>query len=158
MIIEYFKKYKLIVILLLTLVVLVVIRLAFSDLFKQGAEKNALPALTELNVMQPSNPKFLADKSLIVYIDMPSQRFSSHQNFIEINSSELFNKTNLKEMKKNDRVILISDDASLTVRCWMLLAQKGVKNLFVYLTGDEEDFKNQFQPDTTVRAEELELE
>ncbi|MFA9388514.1 MAG: hypothetical protein ACERKD_01820 [Prolixibacteraceae bacterium] len=153
---DYFKKYSLIIYILLAIVILVSIRLLFTDHFKNGAEQNALPALSYSNVMQASNPKFLAANSLIVYIDEPEQRFAMHANVIEVNSDEILNKTTLKDIKQSERTILVSDDPSLTARCWMLLAQKGVINLFVYSTGGDEDFKHEFQRDTTIRSGELE--
>ena len=154
---DFLKKYKFLVIVLI-LAVLVAVRLLFTDHFKQGAEKNALPALTQSNVMQPSDPKFMAATSLVVYIDSPKQRFSTHSNVLEVNSAEILNKTTLKAIKRSERAILVSDDPSLTARCWMLLAQKGVTDLFVYFSGDEEDLKYQFQPDSAINASGLELE
>ncbi|MBN2806123.1 MAG: hypothetical protein JXR22_05655 [Prolixibacteraceae bacterium] len=144
---EILKKYKFLVVVLI-LVVLVAIRFLLTDRFKQGAEKNAIPAFTHSNVMQSSNPKFMAATSLIVYIDSPKQRFSAHSNILAINSSDILTKSTLQAIKKSERAILVSDDPSLSARCWMLMAQKGVTNHFAYFTGDEEDFKYQFQPDT----------
>lgn len=144
---QLFAKYRFVIVIILILVVAIVVRTANPNYFKSDAKGNALPAFTAANIIYTSNPNFLSGGTLIVYIDKPTARYSSHDNFVNASSDNLFDDEVYQTIKTNKGiVVLIADDASVMTRCWMLLAQKGIKNCFVALDGNEEAFNHQFQP------------
>lgn len=152
-------KSKFVLLVILPIIAMLLVRTFFIDHFKNGAENNAQSAFDGSNCIAPSDSAFLAENSLLVYLDHQPSKYTNHLNFIALNPSKLFDMNTLQLIKQNEgKVILISKDQNLTARVWMLLAQKGIKNIYVLSNEAQEAFKYQFQPDTTLGAEELELE
>lgn len=146
---ELFKKFKFTFLAVGVVLIIVVSRMADRSHFKNGAEKNAQPALTGANIMQPSNPKFLADNTMLVYIDNPKLKYSTHSNFMNVKSEHILDREIVNELKHYDgNIVLMADSDSVKARAWMLLAQKGVKNCYIALVNPGEQFNHQFQSDT----------
>ena len=55
----------------------------------------------------------------------------------------------VEELKKfKSPKILVSEDPSVAARAWMILAQKGIENLFIFgKLGDLENFNHSFKPE-----------
>ena len=150
---EFISKYKIVLLILALVISLVGYRTFFNDHFKNGAEKNALPALTGSNLIERSDPDFLASTALWVFIDQEqNEQTGMHSNAIKVNSNEILSRELLKRIRKNKGpVMLISDDPALSARAWMLLAQKGIDKLFIVSeVKNTEQFKYQFRPDSTL--------
>lgn len=151
---ELFTKFRFTILTVGIVLVLVIFRMTDGNLFKNGAEKNALPALSGENIMQPSDPKFLADNTLLVYIDNPKFKYATHSNFMDVESDHLLDRDVVKELKRHEgNIVLMADNDSVKARAWMLLAQKGVKNCYIALVNSGERFNHQFEPDTSVTQE-----
>ena len=151
---ELFTKFRFTILTVGIVLILIIFRMADGNRFKTGAEKNAGPAFTGENVMQPSNPKFLADNTLLVYIDQPKCRYSSHANFMDVESEHILDRDVLKELKHHKgAIVLVADSDSVKARAWMLLVQKGVKDCYIVMVNTGERFNYQFRPDTSVTTE-----
>lgn len=152
-------KFKYTFLAVAVVLVLVTFRLADGNRFRNGAEKNAAASLSGKNVLQPSDSGFLADNTLLVYIDNPKIRYNSRSNFIDVEHDDILNRDLVKQLKKHKgKIVLTSDYESVRARAWMLLAQKGVKNCYILMANTGEQFKHQFRPDTSMNRSEPELE
>lgn len=149
--IKEMKKYKSVILVLLFIIILVGIRQVVGNHFKHGAVRNAIPALSGISTMDLSQVDQLKTNALLVYLDEEAEiNVHAKVNSLHLKTEELLSRQTIKKIKKaGDPIILVSDDPTLTARAWMLLAQKGIKNIYS-LTGKEETekFRYKFQPDT----------
>lgn len=153
---ELIGKYIWVLLILLLIVLLLLSRLFIGDHFKPGAEKNAFPALSESNTMGLSQIELSKSKVILVYLDNESElELNADIDVFVFEAEELILKQNIKELRKFKLpIVLISEDPSVSARAWMLLAQKGVKKLFIYSgPGSVDSFKYEFRPDTLNASE-----
>ena len=151
---ELFTKFRFTILTVGIVLILVVFRLGDGNRFMGGAAKNAEASFTGENVMQPSDPKFLANSTLLVYIDDPEFRYSLHSNFMDVESGHLLDREVLKELKHHKgAIVLVADSDSVKARAWMLLAQKGIKDCYIIMVNTGERFQHQFNADTSITAE-----
>ncbi len=148
---ELIGKYRWVLLILLLIVLLLLSRLYIGDHFKPGAEKNAIPALSESNTMDLSQIELSNPKVILVYLDDVSVlEINAQLDVFVYEPEELISSQNIRELRKlKVPIVLVSEDPSVSARTWMLLAQKGVKNIFIYSEqGSVDSFKNEFRPDT----------
>ncbi len=153
---ELIYKYRSVILVLLVVIFLLVIRWLAGDHFRHGAKKNALPALSRSNTMELSQIDLLKTKALLVYLDKESEvNVATDVNVLYLKPGELLSRQTVRYIRKSEGpIILLSDDPTVSARAWMLLAQKGITNLFVF-AGKEytENFKYEFRPDTVTVTE-----
>jgi hypothetical protein len=150
------KKYGLIIAVVATAILLVILRSAGTDRFKQGAGKLAIPSINMSNIVTPESIKTLKGNILVIGLDDPKQNITELVNKeISIKPESLLLKENLSLIRKNKGpVLLLSADRSIAARVWMVLNQMGIENIFIFAdTSDDEVLKYKFRPDTTVRPE-----
>lgn len=152
---ELIYKYRSVILILLAVIFLLGARLLAVDHFRHGAEKNAMPAISGGNTIELSQLDLLRANALLVYLDRePEVNIDTNMSVLYLKPGELLSKQTLRYIRKSGGpTILLSGDPTVSARAWMLLAQKGIANLFI-LAGEEdiENFKYKFRPDTiTVR-------
>jgi hypothetical protein len=153
---ELIYKYRSVILILLVVIFLLGIRLLAGDHFRHGAKKNALPALSGSNTMELSQFDLLKTKALLVYLDKESEvNVATDVNVLYLKPGELLSKQTVRYIRKSEGpIILLSDDPTISARAWMLLAQKGITNLFIFARKEDiENFKYEFQPDTVTVTE-----
>ena len=153
---ELIYKYRSVILVLLLVILLMGIRLLAGDHFRHGAKKNAMPALSRSNTMELSQIDLLKTKALLVYLDRESEvNPATDVNVFYLKPGDLLSRQTVRDIRKSEGpVILLSDDPTVSARAWMLLAQKGITNLYIFAgKEDNENFKYEFRPDTVTVTE-----
>ena len=150
------NKYRAVIAIILTVLILISIRLLSPWHFKPDAKKWAEPSMLRSNIITRGNIGTLHGEKLIINL-------SNKENEIRNITGDIFNiapdsvlsKKDLKIIKShNGPILLISSETSVSARIWMLLSQKGCRNIYI-LTDDKENevLKYKFRPDTITRPE-----
>lgn len=144
---NFIKKYRFILAIVVPILILIIFRAYGSNHFKPDAGKWAAPSLTGTNLVSVENFSSLPGKKLIINLDNSrSSTFADGDSF-NISPDSILLSTNIKMMKKNDGpVLLVSSESSSAAKIWMILSQMGVRNL--YILGEPEVLKHEFRPDT----------
>ncbi len=148
---DFIRTYKIVIGILLIVLILVVIRFLNGDHFKNGAEKNALAALLKSNIISRSQVKQIEPNATFIYLGSKAEGMEPENiETITMDSEEILNKQNLQLIQKiKGSIVLVSEDQTLSARIWMLLAQKGIDNLYILTDKEDiESFKYKFQPET----------
>jgi hypothetical protein len=137
---DFLKKNKVLVAIVLTVLILVLIRSLGTDHFKSDAKKWAEPSVLHSNIITPEAAGSLSGTKLIIDLEKEKSGTNlSSGNEIEILPDAILQSENLKKIKKNNGpVLLYSSDPSVSSRIWMILSQLGYKNLFI-LTKDADN-------------------
>lgn len=147
-----FVTYKWVFLICAFVLLLLGIRFFVGDHFKPGAEKNAVPALSGTNIVDISQIEQMTQKVMFVYLDdEKSLDIVADFEVSVFNTKDLISGEMVEELKKfKSPKILVSEDPSVSARAWMILAQKGIENLFILgELGDLEKFNYTFQPETS---------
>jgi hypothetical protein len=95
--------------------------------FRNDARKMAAVSFDGSNRVTPSMLKQLKGENLLVNIDN-----QTHDNEMAVSADKLLDKETLKILSKHKgNIILVSEDEGKVARMWMLLAQTGIKNLYI---------------------------
>ncbi|HLO57651.1 MAG TPA: hypothetical protein VK179_02860 [Bacteroidales bacterium] len=98
--------------------------------FRNDARKMAELSFTGSNLVTTATLGQLKGSNLFVNLD--KEKYPSYDNQIVVSAENLMDKENLKILNKHKgNIILISNDQAKVARTWMLLAQVGIKNLFI---------------------------
>lgn len=156
---KFISEYRIVAAVLLPLLVLAAARSLTGDHFRNGAERNALTALNGTNLVSPAALKDDMPEALLIILDGNAESESLiDRRTISLKPGEIADKQVIKTIKReNGPVILVSGDRSLVAASWMILAQKGVRNLYILTdSNDWGQFKYEFRPSATVVASEPE--
>ena len=152
------KKYRVVIIILVPLLILVIIRSVGINHFKLDAKKLAEPSVSRTNLINSSEMAALSGEVLLINLGdgkIEGTDSNSKAEILNIPPVALLEKSNLNKISKhNGPVLIFSPDPSVSSRMWMLLGQMGIKTLYI-LTNDKdnESFKNKFRPDTLTGPE-----
>lgn len=146
------KNSKIILIITLIIIIVVVVRSLSSDRFRQGSEISALPALVGENNMTPEEVEKLETGTLLVLDNSDQGLINQSLKRIYFSLENAGSKDLLKSVRKSPLpVVIVANSANLESRLWILLSQRGVKDLMVCReAGDETVLKYKFRPDTEV--------
>jgi hypothetical protein len=98
--------------------------------FRNDARKIAAVSFDGSNRVTPATLKQLKGENLMVNLD--NQNNPAYDNEMAVPADKLLDKENLKILYKHKgNIILISEDEGKVARVWMLLAQTGIKNLYI---------------------------
>ena len=153
---EFIKRFKWVIIIVLPILIMVLIRSLGANHFKSDAERWAAPSVLQTNVISIEQAELLAGEKLIVNID--NNQFPISYTGIKtvyIPSDSVLTKNYLKLLKGSKGLLLLnSSDKATVARIWMILSQMGIQDIFI-ITDDTNDelFKHKFRPDTLVRPE-----
>jgi hypothetical protein len=147
---ENLKKYRFVSAVFLFLLAAVLYRSFNHSVFRYDAPKLAGLSFQGSNIVTEDQiPGF--QNALIIDLNNPEilkDKYS--ESTLKVNPDSILEKKNIRRIIKNrGPVILVSSENTISARIWMLLSQKGIKNIFIL--SEEKDFevlKNKFRPDT----------
>lgn len=150
---EKLSNLKIVLLVLAVVLVLVIVKSTSKNGFKQDA-KSAVEAVISNNFMiSANNLEKNKTEYLIVELDESgSQRF---ENSLKIPFDKLLEESSLEMLNETDsKILLVSNDISVTAKAWVILNQLDFENVYV-LSNEEnpEVLKYEFQPDTSARLE-----
>lgn len=151
---ELIKKYKIVILILLPVVILVILRLSGSYNFKPDAARWAEPSFSGANVITTEKAATLTEKILVINFDSEQKSFPRDSEIVTISSDSAIGKDLIKRIKGFEGVVLIySSDISEAAAIWMTLSQMGITNIMVLTNEkDNEAIKYKFRPDTLFGA------
>jgi len=152
---ELVKKYKIVILILVPVILLVILRLLGTNHFKPDAKRWAEPTFSGANIITSEKVETLAGKFLIVNLDSDKKSFPAAYEILTSTPDAILNKDILERMHDFEGSILIySSDISISSGVWMILSQMGMTNILV-LTDDKnnESQKYEFRSDTMARPE-----
>jgi hypothetical protein len=155
---ERLKQYRLVIVILVTVLTLVIIRSVSTNHFKPDAKKLAEPSVMRSNLISNEEMASISGEVLLINLggaNAEGDGNGSKTEVLSISPDAILDKSIIKRLSGFDgKIVLASSDASVSARMWMLLSQMGIDNLFI-LTADNENesSKNKFRPDTLTRPE-----
>jgi len=151
------RDFKYILILSAIILGLMIIKVCENNVWPGNAGKAAEITALRDNFITKEHLKKVTGQITLIKTGLPVSN-GILSTFLEVHVSweEMMQKQFLKKINQPDHMyVIVSGSRTDRVRAWVLLNQMGVKNLFVL---DEEgmnneSFKYQFQPDTTISLE-----
>jgi hypothetical protein len=128
-----------------------VIRSIGTDHFRNDAGKLSAPSINQSNLITTDNLNSLKGEKLIISLtDEFPENTCPDCKTIMIPADSILTGKNIKIINENNGpVILYSTDPSLSARIWIILANMGIKNLFILNeVTDLETMKYKFRPVT----------
>jgi hypothetical protein len=153
---EFLKKNKIILFIILPAVILVLIRALGTNHFRTDAKKLAEQSFSGSNIISSAMLSHLEGNKLYINIGTEINDFELQSiKILNISPDSILVKENLRKLRNhNGPVLLYSSDYGLSVRIWMLLSQMGIGDLFIFSEDTEpEILKHEFRPDTVERPE-----
>jgi len=147
---ELIKKYRVILIVVLPVLILVLIRSTGFNHFKSDSKKWATPSLIHSNTVSSEQFPRLGGKSVIICLDKAAVPEGITGEVQNVASDSLLTRGSVKRILSHDGPVLLnSSDPALSARLWMLLSQMGCRNIYILANNsDDEVLKYKFQPDT----------
>jgi hypothetical protein len=137
---ETLKKYRFVSAVFLILLVAVLYRSFSHSGFRYDAPKLAGQSFQGSNIVTEDQiPGF--QNALIINLNSSEILKDKYSEFtLKVNPDSILEKKNIRRIIKNrGPVILVSSENSISARIWMLLSQKGIKNIFIL--SEEKDFE-----------------
>ena len=153
---DFLKKYKIILLIVIPVVILVLIRALSNNHFGIDARKLAEHSFSGSNIITPDKLSQLDGEKLLVILGKETKSISVlTKKSISISPDSVLVKENLRILRNHEGPVLLwSSDNAVSVRIWMLLSQMGFGELFILSDEPEpEVLKYEFRPDTTARPE-----
>ena len=148
---EFIKKYKVVIAIVLIVLVLVVIRSMGANHFRNDAKKWAEPSGKQSNIISIEQAAKLSGRNLIINLDKDASPLMNITGELEnIPADSILSKNHIKLiMKYEGLVLLFSSDPGLSARIWMILSQMGCKRLYILTRQTDNEFlKYKFRQDT----------
>lgn len=150
------RKYKVILIIVVPIVILVFFRSSGTYHFRADARKLAEPSFSKSNIITPASlPQLVGDKLFVTLGKGPDGFTAGSGTIMTIPPDSILLKENLRMLRNHTGpVLLYSTETAISVRLWMILSQMGFKHLYVFSNDPyPEVLKYEFRPDTMVRPE-----
>jgi hypothetical protein len=157
-IMEIIKQYRIVIIIVATVLILVIIRSLGMYHFKSDAAKLAESSVMRANILTNSQVAALTGNKLLIYLGeeavSDANKYTDGE-VISIMPDAILSKENLKMIHRfKGNILLTSPDDALSARIWMVLSQMGIKDIYILSSeNDNESFKNKFRPDTLTGPE-----
>ncbi|MCA1756165.1 MAG: hypothetical protein LC649_01750 [Bacteroidales bacterium] len=137
------KRYSFLLYVLLPVIALIMLRYLPGNHFHPGARKNATPALTGENLVSRDSIEFLGG-DILVLTALTGEK-------ADLQPSDLHERREVRRLKKfKGKIVLLSENPSEAAMAWMILAQQGVRDLYIATDiGSGRELKYKFRPDTT---------
>jgi len=148
---ELIKKYRLVIIVVLPILILVLIRSSGLNHFKNDAKKWAESSVKQSNIMTIEQVVSPSGKNLIINLDKEVSQISKLTGDVQnIQADSILSKKHVNLIMSHDGpVLLFSLDPGLSAKIWMILSQLGCRNIYILTnSADNEVFKYKFRPDT----------
>jgi len=148
---EFLKRYKSVIIIVLPILVLVLIRQFGVIHFKSDAKKWSELSINQANIIPFNQIEILPEEKLIINLGKEAMELNGQTvDSLNIPADSILCKKYLYTLRKyKGTLLLFSDEKAVSARIWMILSQMGYKNIFILANDkDDEVFKNKFRPDT----------
>ena len=143
---NFIKKYKAVIALLIPVLILILFRLAAPGHFKVNAKKWAGPSFERSNLITGEMLKTIPGDKLLINLSKENTTDTGIEKTVRTDPDSLLLK--IDAIKEHEGpVILFSSETAVSARVWMVLSQMGYDN--IYILSDEEVLKYKFRPDTT---------
>jgi len=152
---NFIKKYKTILIIIVPIVILVIIRSFGTNHFKTDARKHAEASFSRSNMLTPEKASGLDGEKLLVVFEKDVIKHNLPGETISLTPENILEKKNIRKiLQHKGPVLLVSSEISVSVRAWMILSQMGAENIYILSEDTEpEVLKYEFRPDTLARPE-----
>jgi hypothetical protein len=149
------KEFKIVLLILLVVLVLVIVKSTGKNRFKQDA-KSAIETITSNN-FSVSLTDFSAAENQFLVVELNESGSVQFENSIKVPFEKLIHETTLEKFKKTGKkILLVSEDYSLSIKAWVILNQLDFKNVFVFSKDENaEILKYELQPDTSLVQESI---
>lgn len=147
---EKLKGLKVVLLVLLVVFVLVIVKITSKNGFKQDAQE-AIEAV-ESNNFQVTGEELKGIENQYLIIDLSESGSSQFENSIKVPFKKLLEESTLQKLKETEnKILLVSNDNSVTAKAWVILNQLGFKNVFVLSDNENPDvLKYEFKSETAV--------
>jgi hypothetical protein len=148
------KKYKIVILVILPILVMVLIKLFSSYPYKYDVQRWIHPTLNNSNLITKSMIDSMKGNVMIVELnDSAISIKNNKKDVLHFPPTSIFEKEYIGKIQKHKGpVILYSENPAVSARVWVILSQMGYKNLFILTDSvDNEVIKCKFQPDTIIR-------
>ncbi len=149
---EFIKKIKTVIVIVLVILALVIIRSSGMYHFKNDAKKWAEISMKQSNKLTINEARSLPGNHLIISLDTSYSGNDGLSGDIKnIPAKSILDKKNIRLIMGHDGpVLLSSSDPGVSARIWMILSQMGRKNIYIVTSdSDNEVLKYKFHPDTS---------
>jgi hypothetical protein len=153
---SFIRKYRLIIIVIVPLIVLVLIRAFGTNHFTTDAAKQAEGSFDHSNIITIDKIGELKGDILAVQLGKDViKHIPDNLSATVIPPDSILAGRYINLIKNHTGpVILMSEDLAVSSRIWMFLSQMGFEKLYVLSQDPEpEALKHEFRPDTTARPE-----
>jgi hypothetical protein len=144
------KKYRFVSGVFLILLTAVLYRSFSHSGFRYDAPRLAGQSFQGINIISEQQIPGFQDALIIDMSNSEVLKDRYSEITLKVRPDSILDKKNIRRMLKNKGpVILVSSESTISARIWMLLSQKGLKNIFIL--SEEKDFevlKNKFRTDT----------
>jgi hypothetical protein len=155
---EFIKKFKVVIAVVLIILVLVLIRSTGIYHFKNDAKKWAESSIKQSNSLTADEAAALPGSRLIINLDKGAISIPGLTGDVRnIPADSILDKNIISTILNHDSpVLLLSSEPGLSARIWMILSQMGCRNIYILTkSGDNEVLKYKFRPDTLTLRPEL---
>lgn len=142
-------------ILVLIILVLVVIRINGTHSFRPGAERIAEAALKHSNLLDTAGLYQLSATPVLLLLDTTCVVPAIGNKVVPASYDELFRPPLLKKLRNAKApLVLVSKDLKVSAMIWMVLAQAGVKDMYILCDPEKtEAFPYLYPSDSLVRKQ-----
>lgn len=151
---ELLKSFKVVIIVVLTILILVVIRSLSVNHFRNDAKKWVEPSLNHVNTVTVEHASALPGNNMVIKLDKDAALGAGlrGERLIISPDSILDKKIIRRILKYNGNILLEAADPGLSARIWMILRQMGCRNIYILTKDtDNEVLKYKFRSDTLLR-------
>jgi hypothetical protein len=148
---EIFKQFRIFSAIFLLILITVLYRSFTNSIFRYDAVKMALPSFHGENIITEEQIPAMEDKALIIDIgSSDSIKVKSVKTIKKISPDSILDKKYTgKLLRHKGPKILLSSDNSISAKIWMLLSQKGIRNIYILpYEKDSEALKYNLKPDS----------
>jgi hypothetical protein len=118
------KRYSFLLYVLLPVIALIMLRYLPGNHFHPGARNNATPALTGENLISRDSMESLAGEVLLLRVGKGGEA--------DLQPGDLYDRSGIRRLKKfSGNIVLVSENPSEAAITWMILAQQGVRDLYI---------------------------
>ena len=153
---EFFKKYGVIISVLVPVIILVIIRASGKDHFQPDAKRLSEKSVDRSNIILPDRLQSLGENILIISLEKNKKAYiPENMRVISIQPDSILTDANTSLIRNyKGSIVFASEYISISSRIWMLLSQMGYEKLYVLSNDPEpEALKYEFRPDTITRPE-----
>jgi len=151
------KKYGFVSAIFLILLLAVIYKSFSHSGFRYDAPKLAAPSFQGSNIITAEQIPGLQNALIIEMNNSDALKGRYNEITLKINPDSILERNNFRKIEKcKGPVILVSSENSIAARMWMLLSQKGLKNIFIL--SEDKDFevlKKKFRPDSLSMPEHI---